>query len=221
MDATRRRHARRRILSWIPISVVALICAGFVVGAVTMQDSWWTDPEPTAAADQRTPKGMSMFTGTGVDYLSREGFVRIELRDSAEPATTLGLDADGTRTITPIVPVDTLILAEDGVLDLDLVREIVIETADDAVSAVHLRTDNDGAWTGAYAEVASVASDWGYTAADLAKLRDTLTDRAQAADGDAYAAALDPRTHLGAAVSAEIAVDQRAASVTATFTMRP
>jgi hypothetical protein len=221
MDATRRRHTRRRLLSWIPISVVALICAGFIVGANTMQDSWWTDPEPTAAADQRSPSGMSVFTGTGVDYLSREGFVRIELRDGAEPATALGLDADGTRTITPIVPVDALVLAEDGVLHLDLVREIVIETTDDAVSAVRVRTDNDGAWTGAYAEVANVASDWGYTDADLATMRDALTDRAQAADGNAYAATLDARTHLGATVSAEIAVDQRAASVTATFTISP
>ena len=221
MSTADRRRIRRRILSWVPITVVAVICAGFVVAANVMQDSWWSAPEPTAAADQRSAKGMSVFTGTGIDYLTRDGYMKVELRDASESARSLGLDSDGSRTFEPIVPINAIMLGADGVIDLDLVRSVTVVSEDDRVAAVELLTDNDGAWTAAYAEVADVTSEWGFTPDDLDALRDDLTARSRSADGMPYRAALAEREYHGARVSAEIAVDPAGSQVTARFVVKP
>ena len=81
MRLTRRQ---RRALSWVPITVVAIICVAIAWGALSIQNSWWTDPAQTPSTDQVTDDGMSTFTRAGVDYLTRQGVVRIDLRETLD-----------------------------------------------------------------------------------------------------------------------------------------
>src|SRR3546814_16513507 len=80
-----------------------------------MQNSWWTQTDPTPAGDQQAADGMSRFDRAGVDFFTRDGIVRLELRPDAAPATELGLAADEPATIEPIVPVPAMVLAKAGV----------------------------------------------------------------------------------------------------------
>lgn len=219
MSSPAHQRRRRRILSWIPIGIVGLICVGFIVAANLIQGSWWADDEPIASTDQTSPRGMSMFTQTGVDYLTRDGFVKIEVRDGSEPADALGLPEDGTRRIEPIVPVQAILLGVDGVIDIDLVRSITLETSDGRLSAVEISTDNDGTWTGSFAEVIDVASEWGFGAEELESLRSDMERPSD--DTGLQQAALSEREYNGARVTAAITVHGDEGFVTATFTIRP
>src|SRR3546814_19927457 len=80
-----------------------------------MQNSWWTQTDPTPAGDQQAADGMSRFARAGVDFFTRDGIVRLELRPDAAPAPEFGLAADETATIEPNLTVPALVLATAGV----------------------------------------------------------------------------------------------------------
>ncbi|KOS11473.1 hypothetical protein XI38_06435 [Microbacterium aurantiacum] len=67
---------------------MALLCAGFVVGAIAMQNSWWIDPTEHPAADQVAPDGMSLYGDAGMAYFTREGTLRVRL--SLDPPMSRG-----------------------------------------------------------------------------------------------------------------------------------
>ena len=95
----RRPSRRRRLLSWVPSVVLLLLIGGFAVAALGVNSSWWVQERPAPAADQTAPNGSSVFTDAGVDYLVRTGEVRIRMDSDAPSASSLGLPADGTRTL--------------------------------------------------------------------------------------------------------------------------
>jgi len=212
-----RTDTRRRLLSWIPISIVALLCIAFVVGAVWMQNSWWTDPDRPADESQQADDGMSLFTGPGMDYLTRQGVVRVRIGPDSLPATELGLEADGSQTFEPITPIRAVAVAPDGSFHVDLVRSFTLTTADNRVESVEFEREANGAWLTVFPDLQRVASAWGWAEADLTQLQDDLAAAARDGNGERYSAWLPLVEHKGAAVSAEVDVDVATPEVTATF----
>lgn len=211
------RRARRRLLGWLPITFVALICVGVVIAAVLMQNSWWTDSRRPAAADQQAADGTSMFGGPGIDYLTRQGVLRIRIGEDSLPARTVGLEERGRQTFRPITPIEAVVVAPDGAFYLDLVRSFTVVTDGDRVESVELVREADGAWQSVFPQLRDVAPSWGWTDADLERLQDDLTVASAAEGGGVYSARTAPVAHKGAEVSAEVSVDVPNADVTATF----
>lgn len=214
-----RARSRRRLLSWVPISVVALLCVGFVVAAIAMQNSWWTDPERAPDSDQQASDGASLFTESGVDYLTRQGMLRVKVRADALPASELGLEPDGSQSFEPLVPIQAVVLGADGAFHLDLVRSFTVTTADDRVQSIDLEQESNGDWLSAFPNLERMAPSWGWTPADLDKLKNDLTAASRQTDSDSYSAQTPPIERNGALVSARIDVDVAAANVTVVFTV--
>jgi hypothetical protein len=210
-------RARRRLLSWIPISIVALICVGFVVATVLMQNSWWTDGDRPPSADQQAPDGMSVFTDAGMDYLTRQGVVRLRVGSESLPAAELGLEANGTQTFEPLTPIQAVVLADEGSFHVDLVRSFSIATSGGRVESVQLVREANGDWLSVFPHLQRLAQFWGWTDADLAQLEDDLTAAARAGNGKRYSARLAAIEHNGALASADVEVDLPASEVTVTF----
>ncbi|MDW4572458.1 hypothetical protein R8Z57_06645 [Microbacterium sp. M3] len=211
------RRSRRRLLSWIPISIVALICVGFVVAALLMQNSWWIDDDRPASADQQASDGMSMLTDPGVDYLTRKGILRVRVGEDALPAAELGLEADGSRTFEPLTPVQAVVIADDGAFYVDLVRSFTVTTAGGRVESVALVRETNGDWLSMLPVLQDAAESWGWTDEDLARLEEDLTSAAHEGDGKQYSAQLGPVEHNGALSSATVDVDLDSSEVTVSF----
>ncbi|WP_203581673.1 hypothetical protein [Microbacterium hibisci] len=218
-ESPAKRRARRRLLSWIPISIVALLCVGFVVAAIQMQNSWWTDDDRPASEDQQASDGTSMLTGAGLDYLTREGVLRVRVGSDSLPAEELGLDANTSQSFEPITPIQAVVVADDGAFHVDLVRSFTVTTSNGRVESVQLVREANGDWLAVFAHLQRVAEHWGWSEADLALLQDDLTAAAHEGDGQQYSGRLAPVPHNGALASAEVAVDVPAAEVTLTFTV--
>lgn len=199
-------RTRRRVLSWLPTALVALVCVGFVVGAIAMQNSWWTSPTGAPAADQQASDGSSRFDQAGIDYLTRDRSARIKLRDDAEPATDLGLAADGDRTIEPLVPVTLVILGSDGAVAMQNVSSFEVSTSGDRIAAVTVSPDLVPSYQNVQADLATNAARWGWSDADLQRLTDDLAAAAQGADG-AYGAELPTIRHNGIDIDAHVTID--------------
>ena len=212
-----RARSRRRLLSWIPISLVALLCVGFVVAALVMQNSWWADRERPADVDQQAVDGASVFTTAGVDYLTRQGAVRVRMGGDALSATQLGLEPDGVQTVEPLTPVEAVIAAPDGVFHIDLVRAFTLTTAGDRLVSAGFVKETNGSWQSVLPYLRATAESWGWSDADLDRLQDDLTAAARDGDGEGYSARVGPVEKAGALVSVDVAVDLVGSSVTATF----
>ncbi|MDT0184819.1 hypothetical protein Q9S36_32000 [Microbacterium sp. ARD31] len=212
------RLRRKRLLSWVPTTIVALLCIGVVIAAIAVGDSWWSEPEPEAAVDQQAADGASLFTQAGVDFLTRQGELRVKLREDALSATDLGLEPDGERTIEPLVPVRAIVLGEEGTFSIELVDAFTLITEDDELVALRTGPAGPRTWGTAMGSVRSVAPSWGWTAEHLEQLDEDLT--AASRGSDAYSAELPLVTTNGARVGARVDVDTRASSVTVTYTFR-
>jgi hypothetical protein len=211
------RRSRRRVLGWIPTAIGAVICVGVVVAAILMQNSWWNDPERPPAADQRAPDGMSMLGGPGIDYLTRQGALRVRVGPDALAATELGLEANGSQTFEPLTPVQAIVLAPEGSFHVDVIRSFTVVASEDRVQSVQLVPETDGSWLTALAHVQRMAPYWGWTEAEISGLEADLTLASQAGDGRAYSAEIPPVEHKGAMASAEVSVDVSSSEVTTTF----
>lgn len=212
-----RRQAMR---SWIPISIVALLCVAFVVGVFAVQNSWWTAEDPQPTADQAASDGMSVFSGPGVDFLAREGVVRVKVRTDALPAAELGLEPEAARTIEPIVPVRAVVLGADGAFTVDLVKSFTLTTANDRVDAVELVQDGRGRWTAIYPQLERIAPAWGWTEEQLEQLQTDLATASRNSSAPTYSARLPEVVHKGALVSAEVTIDVDGGDVGLAFTIR-
>lgn len=216
-----RIRARRRALrSWIPISIVTLLCVGFVVGVIAVQNSWWTAEHPRPAADQAAADGMSVFSGPGVDFLTREGVMRVKVRADSLSADELGLKQRGTQSIEPIVPVRAVVLGADGAFTVDLVQSFTITTTNDRVEAVELVQDGRGMWLAIYPQLERMAPSWGWTAEQLEQLQTDLTTASRNTSAPTYSARLPEVLHKGALVSAEVTIDFDGGDVGLAFTLR-
>lgn len=219
MQATRTRARRRTILSWIPTVVIALICAGVVVGAFAMQTSWWVQPDARPAPDQEAADGMSIFDAAGVHWFTRHGVVKVALRSGSTEASGLGLDSDGSRRIEPIVPIDAVVLTPDGVLTFESISSIDITTVENRVTSVTIGHDGDGAWTSVFARLEALAASWGWTTDDLDGLVADLAAASQESGATAYSADLPVIAVRGAQAHAQVDVDTATASTTLRFTL--
>lgn len=213
-------RARRKALSWIPTALVALFCLAFVVITIVVQNSWWAEDEPTASADQKATDGMSLFTDAGVDFLAKDGTLRVRIGPDSLSATELGLPSDGTRTIDPIVPVQAITLAPDGPLYLELVRSFTLTTENDRVVSVAYSRDDNGAWSSVSGTMARDAMRWGWTEADLSALQEELTAAARDTTTREYGASLPEIASKGALVSVDVNVSLDASSAAAVFVVR-
>ncbi len=202
-----RARRRRRLWSWLPAAVLTVVCGLFVAGAVAMQNSWWLDPDAPVSADQETADGLSRFDRAGEDYFVREGVARLSLRPGAAAADDLGLEAEDSRTLEPLVPVTVVILVPDGVLTMASVAALTVDTADDRIRSVTLVPDLSGSWQAVSAELRRTAPTWGWSDAELARLEDDLTAAARASEDGAAEARLAPHALQGVWVSAVIRVD--------------
>ena len=211
------RRVRRRLLSWIPISIVALICLGFVVASVLMQTSWWIDEARPASADQEASDGMSTFTEAGVDYLTRQGTLRMRVGSGSLPTSELGLEANESRSFEPIVPIEAVVIAPDGSFHVDLVRSFTVTTSNGEVESVKLVREANGDWLSVFPNLERMAQYWGWTDADLEQLQRDLTAASHDGNGRQYSAELPAVEHNGALVSAQVDIDLPRADVTAAF----
>ncbi len=209
---------RRVLLSWLPISIVALLCIGVVVGVIAVQNSWWTDTS-SPSENQQAPDGMSMFGAPGVDFFTRDGTVRVKVDADSLPATELGLDPDAEQVFEPIVPISAVILGADGAFTLDLVKTITVTTSDDRVQSVELVQDGQGMWLSIYPQLQRIAPSWGWTAEQLDQLQTDLTAASRESKSATYSAALPQVEHKGALTSAEITIDPDGGNVGLAFTI--
>ncbi|MDQ4137553.1 MAG: hypothetical protein M3116_01725, partial [Actinomycetota bacterium] len=169
----RRPSRRRRLLSWVPSVVLLLLVAGFAVAAVGVNNSWWVDPDPTAAADQTAPNGSSVFTGAGIDFLKRTGEVLIRMDEAAVPAEELGLDPQGVRTVTSYErPLLVRVIGSDGALAVDRADELVLTTQDGALVSVDVRRPVPEGFLQAHAMLTDVADLYGWPAEQVAAVPD-------------------------------------------------
>ncbi|WP_124292805.1 hypothetical protein [Microbacterium sp. ABRD28] len=216
-----RTGAKRRLLSWVPISIVALICLGFVVAVVSMENSWWVDEDRPATADQEASDGMSVFTEAGVDYLTREGRLLMRVGSGSLPSSELGLQANETQSFEPIVPIEAVIVAPDGSFYVDLLRSFTITTSRGEVESVQLVREANGAWLTVFPNLQRTARFWGWTDSDLEQLQRDLTAASHEGNGNQYSAELPAVEHNGALVSAHVDVDLSQSEITATFLISP
>jgi len=217
MTTTATSRVRSALRSWGPIAIVALLCVGVVIAVIAVQNSWWNDPDRVPSDQQAASDGMSVFTDAGMDFLTREGEVRIKVRADALPASQLGLEPNGTQSFAPLVPIEAVVLGADGAFRVALVRSFTIETRDDRVHSIELLRETNGMWVTVSEQLAREASAWGWTDDDLAALQDALTAASRSASGDRYSAELPAVPHKGALASARIIVDTESPHVTVLF----
>lgn len=206
MPTTKDVRARRRLLSWLPTTLVALVCIGFVVAAIAMQNSWWSRPTGTPAADQQASDGASRFDQAGIDYFTRDGSVRVKLRDDAESATALGLSADGAKTIEPLVPLSVVVLGADGPVVVKSATSFTVTTAGDRIVRLDVTPDLLPSWQSVESDIDANAARWGWSSADLQQLTDDLAAASQASDGGSYGARLPAIDHEGVRIDAEVTI---------------
>jgi hypothetical protein len=216
--ARARTRRRRRILSWVPISVVALLCVAVVIGAFVMQSSWWTDLNRAPSDDQEGPGGSSMFGDGGVDYLTREGRLRVIVRPDSPSAGELDLPERGERTVETRVPVQGLVSVAEGAISFDTISAFTVHTASDRVQSVDLVLDGVGDWLAAVGDVESRSSMFGWSSDDLERADEGLL-AARRAGESRYRAAFPAREYDGAWVSAVIDVDVASSAASLTYTV--
>jgi hypothetical protein len=194
---------RRRLLSWLPSILLLLLIAGFAVAAVGVNNSWWVDPEPTAAPDQTAPGGSSVFTDAGVDYVRRTGLVVVRMDGGALPAEQLGLDPDGERTVSADRPLIVQAFGPAGALAVDEATAVTLRTEGGELVGIDVAVDA-GSFTAAHAELVEVADLYGWDADDLAGVPDEIAE-AKRADPDSPATAeVGPGEKIGLSVRATL-----------------
>jgi hypothetical protein len=210
---------RRRLLSWLPSVVLVVLIAGFAVAAVGVNNSWWVDPDPTAAADQTAPNGSSVFTGAGIDYFIRTGEVRISMDSEALPAEVLGLPADGTRTIpTSGRPLYVFVSGDDGVMAVDSVTELELTTEAGALVSVAATRVMPGGFLEAHAMLTDVAELYGWSEDEVASLPDRYGEARRENPDEFTSITVGPGTAVSLSVSATVVGEGGGVLV---FTARP
>lgn len=215
-----RRDRRRRRTTWILTSLVLAGCAAFLVIAVIVSNSWWAQDDPAPSADQQAPNGTSVFTPAGVDYLTRSGVARIDVRPDSLTAAEQGLASDGVQQVATRVPVRVELVAPDGEISVGLVSEMEFETAGDRLRSVRIVSGASGTWTRAISGLEHSAQQWGWPASEVARVRDEITAAAGTAEGTVTNSL--PRIEVaGIMMSAEIVLDLDAPRTTVTYSVDP
>lgn len=173
-DSPSARAARKnRLLTWITLTIAAVICVVIGVGAYAMNTSWWTEESPVAAADQQLPDGQSRFDQAGQDYFNRQGRATVDLA-SGTAATELGLPVAGTTAIDTLVPLALDIRTSGEDITFGGVSHFDITTGQDGITGVAVEPASSRVWSAISTELRARASAWGWSDADLATFGDQV-----------------------------------------------
>lgn len=198
---------RRRLLSWLPSVLLLVLIGGFAVATVGVNNSWWVQPNPTAAADQTAPNGSSVFTGAGVDYFGRTGVVVIRLDAEELRATELGLQPDGEQSFSAGRPLLVQVVGPDGALAVQGADMLTLRTESGEVTAVDVFQPVPDGFVGATATLADAAELYGWSAEELDALPDRFGEARRADPDSPTSVTVGPGTNVGLAVSASLTVD--------------
>lgn len=197
----------RFVKHWLAPLVLLVVVAGIAGVMISLQNSWWADPQRAPSAQQRASDGSTLFTPGGTEYAAATGIVVIRVGEGSLPVSELGLDADGERRFDPETPVQLRILAPEGALVLDLMDAVIVTTEGGAVSRVTVTPWGATTFRDFTTLLQSRAETVGWSADDIKALEVDLGAAAREREGDTYAATVVPGTALGVAVSAEVTVD--------------
>lgn len=215
------QHRRRRkdiTLTVVTITVVVIICAVAGFAAWAMANSWWTETDPAPSADQQLDDGQSRFDRAGVDFFTRQGVATVHL-DGDTAATDLGLDADGERSIEPLVPIDLNLAGSTGTFSFGGVDDFVLTTAADRVTRVDVVPAASGSWRTITTELRNRGAAWGWSEDEIAALESELGDASRSAPGEAHTASLRTVTVDGIDVEAIVTMDADGGAVTLRYVL--
>jgi hypothetical protein len=174
--------------------VLVVIIAGAVIASFAIQESWWTQEQPAASADQKASDGSTMLTDAGFDYANVEGVVRVRVGEGGLSAQELGLPADGEKSADFRRPVRAAIAAGDEVFVLDDIASLSATAQGGRLVAVTLRPDVVSGWSGAVGYLQGLAPEFGWDASQLDGLADDLTEYNRSGDEEAFTATIGPST---------------------------
>lgn len=210
----------RTLLAWLPAAVLTVIIAGVVVASMAIQQSWWTQEQPAASADQKAADGSTMLTDAGFDYVNVEGIVRVRVGEGGLPATELGLPADGDKSAEFRRPVRAIIAAGEEVFVLDDIASLTAASRDGRLIAVTLRPDVVRGWPGAVAYLRGLSAEFGWDASQLDRLGDDLAEFNRAGDGTTFTATIGPSDGT-AQISGTLTFDRETGATPVEITFAP
>jgi hypothetical protein len=199
-----RAKRKNRLLTAITLGIAVIICAVVGIGAYAMTNSWWTEEDPVASADQQLPDGQSRFDQAGQDFFNRQRVVTIDLGAPAS-AADLGLPGDGSTTVDTLVPLPVEVRGGEDELRFGGVTRFSLATADGALARVAIVSASSGAWTAMAADLRGRVGEWGWSDADIATLADQVGAAARN-EGVATTMSLPTVTSAGVDIGAEVTV---------------
>jgi len=209
----------RTLLTWLPAAILAVVITGVVIASLAIQESWWTEENPPASADQKATDGSSMLTDAGFDYVNVEGVVRVRVGEGGLSATELGLPADGEKNAEFRRPVRALIAVGAEVHALDDISTLTAVAEGDRLVSLTLTPDAVSGWTGALDYLRALAPEFGWDAAQLDPLDAQLAEFNRSGDAESFTATIGPSDDGLAAVTGTLTFyrDSGATPVAITF----
>lgn len=211
----------RTLLAWLPATILAVVIGVVVVASLAIQESWWTQENPPASADQKASDGSSMLTDAGFDYVNVEGVVRVRVGEGGLPATDLGLPADGEKSAEFRRPVRALVAAGDEVHALDDIASLTAVTQRGRLVSLTLRPDVVRGWTGALDYLRALAPEFGWDASQLDPLDRELGEFNRSGEGETFTASIGPSTTGAARVTGTLVFDRASGATPVTITFEP
>ncbi|WP_127819103.1 hypothetical protein [Microbacterium sp. CPCC 204701] len=211
----------RTLLTWLPATVLAVVIGAVVIASLAIQESWWTQENPAASADQKASDGSSMLTDAGFDYVNVEGVVRVRVGEGGLSATELGLPVDGEKSADFRRPVRALIAVGDEVHALDDIASLTAVAEGDRLVALTLRPDVVRGWSGALDYLRALAPDFGWDASELDPLEGELGEFNRSGEGETFTASIGPSTGTAATVTGTLVFDRSSGATPVTITFEP
>ncbi|WP_022879112.1 hypothetical protein [Microbacterium sp. B19] len=197
------RAARKdRVLTWVTLSIVAVICLVLGFGAVAMANSWWTEETPVASADQQLADGQSRFDRAGLDFLNRQGHATVDVTASTS-ASELGLPTSGQTPIDTLVPISLEVRGDGTSVKFSGLSHFELTTSDDILTRVQVIPAASGSWASISSELGSRAAQWGWSQAQLDALHEQVGDAARN-EGTTSTLSLPTVTYGGMSITAQV-----------------
>lgn len=199
------RTRRRKLLGWLPATILSVIIAGALITSGIVIQRGLDQPPPPPDGAQVTGAELSVFTDEGLAYIDRSRKVRFDLSEPPVTASSLGLPANGTLAIEP--PETSLSYsvaifgggAEPGGLTINA-SELSIETDDGELVAVRVPVSGGSTFSGLLNELRADAEKYGWDVSDADRYVEEMGEATRA--GVPYSFSFGPGNALGVAVTA-------------------
>ncbi|WP_285137113.1 hypothetical protein [Microbacterium sp. lyk4-40-TSB-66] len=201
-----RAKRKNRLLTAITLGIAVIICAVVGLGAYAMTNSWWTEDDPVASADQQLSDGQSRFDRAGQDFFNRQRLVTVDLGAPAS-AADLGLPGDGSTIVDTLVPLPIEVRTNGDDLRFSGVTRFSLVTVGGALAQVAVVSASSGAWTAMEADLRARAGQWGWSDADIATLAEQVGAAARN-EGVATSMTLPTVAFMGVDIGAEVTVSE-------------